>query len=72
MVCQHLGCAVHWSQEKGVFECPCHGSKYYKDGVNFAGPAPKPLFHYMMNLNDENKLVVDTGSIVERNVKLVI
>ncbi|HHT9120901.1 MAG TPA: ubiquinol-cytochrome c reductase iron-sulfur subunit [Candidatus Hypogeohydataceae bacterium YC41] len=72
MVCQHLGCAVHWTEEKGIFECPCHGSKYYKDGVNFAGPAPRPLYHFQMNLADDGKLVVDTSTIIEREKKLLI
>lgn len=72
MICQHLGCAVHWTEEKGIFECPCHGSKYYKDGVNFAGPAPRPLYHFQVNLSDDGKLVVDTSQIVERDKKLVI
>ncbi len=72
MVCQHLGCAVHWTEEKGIYECPCHGSKYYKDGVNFAGPAPRPLYHFKMTLSDDGKLVVDTSQIVERSEKLVI
>lgn len=72
MVCQHLGCAVHWTEEKGIFECPCHGSKYYKDGVNFAGPAPRPLFHFNMYLSDDGKLMVDTSTIVERDTVLTI
>lgn len=72
MVCQHLGCAVHWSAEKGIFECPCHGSKYYKDGVNFAGPAPRPLYHFQMNISDSGKLVVDTSQIVERDKTLLV
>lgn len=72
MVCQHLGCAVHWTEEKGIFECPCHGSKYYKDGVNFAGPAPRPLFHFDMHLSDDGKLMVNTSKIVERETVLTI
>lgn len=72
MVCQHLGCAVHWTDEKGIFECPCHGSKYYKNGVNFAGPAPRPLFHFEMHVADDGKLMVDTSKIVERDSVLQI
>jgi cytochrome b6-f complex iron-sulfur subunit len=72
VICQHLGCAVHWTKEKNIFECPCHGSKYYKNGVNFAGPAPKPLYHYEMSLDDDGKLVVDTEKIVPINTELVV
>ncbi|MEE9201410.1 MAG: ubiquinol-cytochrome c reductase iron-sulfur subunit [Candidatus Brocadiales bacterium] len=72
MICQHLGCAVHWTEEKGIFECPCHGSKYYRNGVNFAGPAPRPLFHYEMHISDNGKLMVDTSQVVERETALTI
>lgn len=72
MVCQHLGCAVHWSKEKNVFECPCHGSKYYRNGVNFAGPAPRPLYHFDITLKDNGKLVVDTNIIVDIETKLEV
>jgi len=72
VICQHLGCAVHWSKEKNIFECPCHGSKYYKNGVNFAGPAPKPLYHYDITVADDGKLVVDTEKIVPINTELVV
>ncbi len=72
VVCQHLGCAVHWTKEKNVFECPCHGSKYYRDGVNFAGPAPRPLYHYQLSLSDDGKLVADTSKIVPLETELVI
>ncbi|MEZ6112838.1 MAG: hypothetical protein R3C99_17775 [Pirellulaceae bacterium] len=29
--------------------CPCHGSGFYKDGVNFEGPAPRPLERYAIS-----------------------
>lgn len=72
VICQHLGCAVHWTKEKNVFECPCHGSKYYRDGVNFAGPAPRPLYHFQISLSDDGKLIVDTRKIVPIETELVI
>ena len=71
VICQHLGCAVHWTKEKNIFECPCHGSKYYRTGVNFAGPAPRPLYHFHINQADDGKLVVDTNQIVDIDTELV-
>ncbi|MFQ5962786.1 MAG: ubiquinol-cytochrome c reductase iron-sulfur subunit [Candidatus Scalinduaceae bacterium] len=71
-VCQHLGCAVHWSKEKNVFECPCHGSKYYRNGVNFAGPALRPLYHYKLSLSDDGKMIVDTSKKVPLDTELII
>jgi cytochrome b6-f complex iron-sulfur subunit len=72
VICQHLGCAVHWTKEKNIFECPCHGSKYYKNGVNFAGPAPRPLYHFKVSLSDEGKLVVNTEQRVPIETELAV
>lgn len=72
VVCQHLGCAVEFSKEKNIFECPCHGSKYYRNGVNFAGPAPRPLDHFDMFIDDTGKLIVDTSKKVPLETELVV
>ena len=40
-VCTHLGCIVKPTTEG--FECPCHGSRYDRDGLVTKGPAPRPL-----------------------------
>ncbi len=42
-VCVHLGCLYQWQPLTNRFECPCHGSKYQKDGTYIAGPAPRSL-----------------------------
>ena len=42
-VCTHLGCTPNWLQAENKFKCPCHGSGFYKDGINFEGPTPRPL-----------------------------
>jgi cytochrome b6-f complex iron-sulfur subunit len=39
-VCTHLGCSPNWLAAENKFKCPCHGSGFYKTGVNFEGPAP--------------------------------
>ena len=72
VVCTHLGCAVDFSKEKNIFECPCHGSKYYRNGVNFAGPAPRPLDHYEMVLDHSGRLVVDKSIIVSNETELIV
>ncbi len=41
--CTHLGCTPNWLPSQNKFKCPCHGSGYYRTGVNFEGPAPRPL-----------------------------
>ena len=48
--CTHLGCIPNWLANDQKFKCPCHGSGFQVDGVNFEGPAPRPLEHYMIYL----------------------
>src|SRR5208283_5275180 len=38
-VCTHLGCLTAWKPELDIIACPCHGSKFNRDGVKIAGPA---------------------------------
>jgi len=86
--CTHLGCTakyVHLSKPERVvvggvekefayeFHCPCHGSKFYADGTNFAGPAPRPLPWYKLELSpDDGQLVVNTSREVEQNTRLTV
>jgi cytochrome b6-f complex iron-sulfur subunit len=58
-VCTHLGCTPNWLEAEQKFKCPCHGSGFYKDGVNFEGPAPRPLERYAISLADDGQLEVD-------------
>jgi cytochrome b6-f complex iron-sulfur subunit len=46
-VCTHLGCLPKWVDNNNRFECPCHGSKYQKDGLYIEGPAPRSLDRFM-------------------------
>ena len=58
-VCTHLGCTPNWLEAEQKFKCPCHGSGFYKDGVNFEGPAPRPLERFAIKLADDGQLEVD-------------
>jgi menaquinol-cytochrome c reductase iron-sulfur subunit len=44
--CTHMGCPVRWVAESKLFMCPCHGGVFYPDGSVAAGPPPKPLVRY--------------------------
>ena len=57
--CTHLGCTPNWLEREQKFKCPCHGSGYFISGVNFEGPAPRPLERWAITVGDDGQLVVD-------------
>ena len=87
-VCSHLGCTVKYAmlsrakivnidgEDKtmtGEFHCPCHGSKFYENGKNFAGPAPTPLEWYDISIApDDGQLVVDVAKKVNQDFRLIV
>ena len=58
-VCTHLGCLTQWKPESNQIACPCHGSKFQREGNVQAGPAPRPLPHFAVRLAADGALVVD-------------
>ena len=58
-ICTHLGCTPNWMSNENKFKCPCHGSGFYKTGINFEGPAPRPLERYKITLSDDGEIVID-------------
>ena len=57
--CTHLGCTPNWLEADKKFKCPCHGSGFYITGVNFEGPAPRPLERWAVSVGDDGQIVVD-------------
>jgi hypothetical protein len=49
--CTHLGCNPNWLDGEKKFKCPCHGSGFRISGINFEGPAPRPLERYAIKLS---------------------
>ncbi len=71
-VCTHLGCITNWKSEQGIIACPCHGSKFTKEGKVIEGPAPRPLPRFSMSLDDQGQIIVDKSQIVSADVILKI
>ena len=63
-ICTHLGCITQWKPELGLVACPCHGSRFKRDGTVVQGPAPRPLPHFAMRLMSDGSLQVDKLDIV--------
>ncbi|MBU0674703.1 MAG: Rieske (2Fe-2S) protein [Proteobacteria bacterium] len=55
--CTHLGCRLNYHELAGELVCPCHQSRFTKDGQRLAGPAVRNLPMYpVTRMNDlENK-----------------
>ena len=64
--CTHLGCTPDWKQSESKFKCPCHGSGYDPEGVNYEGPAPRPMDRAKVELNAEGQIVVDTSILFKQ------
>ena len=60
-ICSHLGCTPAWLATENKFKCPCHGSGFRRTGVNFEGPAPRPLERVRIALADDGQLLIDKG-----------
>lgn len=63
-ICTHLGCQPIWVEDNQIFMCPCHGGKFYKDGINFAGPPPKPLPRFFMMFAPDGRIMIDKAQQV--------
>ena len=61
--CTHLGCTPDWRASENKFKCPCHGSGYDSEGVNFEGPAPRPMDRAEVKLDPEGQIVVNIAKL---------
>jgi cytochrome b6-f complex iron-sulfur subunit len=63
-VCTHLGCLTAWKPDLGLIACPCHGSKFSREGQKLEGPAPKPLSWLKTWLSEDGDIMVDRSTTV--------
>src|SRR5437763_7689500 len=62
-ICTHLGCTPDWKPSENKFKCPCHGSGYDPEGVNFEGPAPRPMDRAHVELAPDGQIEVDLSKL---------
>jgi cytochrome b6-f complex iron-sulfur subunit len=66
--CTHLGCTPNFLSAENKFKCPCHGSGFRTTGVNFEGPAPRPLERVRIVLAEDGQILVDKSRHFQREL----
>ncbi len=61
VICPHLGCTVNYDASSKTIWCPCHNGMFDLHGRNIAGPPPRPLTEYRVNLRN-GQVVVTKGA----------
>src|SRR6185436_15033425 len=68
VTCTHLGCTPNYLSAENKFKCPCHGSGFRTTGVNFEGPAPRPLERTRIVLAEDGQILVDKSRHFQREL----
>jgi cytochrome b6-f complex iron-sulfur subunit len=66
--CTHLGCKFNWLEKEHKFKCPCHGSGFRITGVNFEGPARRPLERWKITVGPDGQMVVDESKKYQKEL----
>ena len=48
--CTHLGCRINYLEDQELIECPCHQSRFSREGKRLSGPAEKDLPRFPVQL----------------------
>jgi Rieske Fe-S protein len=56
--CTHLGCRVRTTAGEAPIVCPCHGSRFDREGTPLRGPATRPLRRLRTSLDSRGGVVV--------------
>ena len=60
-VCTHLHCTVQFRPDLGHIWCACHNGHFDLNGQNIAGPPPRPLDGFVVNVRG-TQIVVSKGA----------
>lgn len=60
-VCTHLHCTVQFRPDIGHIWCACHNGHFDLNGQNIAGPPPRPLDAFVVNVRG-TQIVVSKGA----------
>jgi cytochrome b6-f complex iron-sulfur subunit len=63
--CTHLGCTPDWKPAENKFKCPCHGSGYDDEGINFEGPAPRPMDRAHIEVAPDGQILVNVAKLYQ-------
>lgn len=56
-ICTHLGCVVQYRSDLSHIWCACHNGHFDLNGINVAGPPPRPLEAYTVNVREDQIVV---------------
>ena len=68
--CTHLGCTPRL--DAGGFACPCHGSRFDRQGQVTSGPAPRALTRLFVGRAASGNLLVDRDRAVDAAFRLQV
>jgi len=60
-VCTHLACIVQYRADVSHIWCACHNGHFDLNGRNVAGPPPKPLEQFVVNVRADQIVVSKRG-----------
>lgn len=74
VTCTHQGCDVRTlgSGDTATLDCPCHGSRFDRNGAVVNGPAEEPLAHFAVELDSTGNVTVHGGTRVDAAVRVPV
>jgi Rieske Fe-S protein len=60
-ICTHLACVVQYRDDLSHIWCACHNGHYDLNGRNIAGPPPRPLEQYAVNVKN-GKIIISKNA----------